>query len=197
MVVDADLSPQDMILFTGMSLYQATGGYLSPSIHRTDHNANLAQGSSPYGRCSVAFKLMPRASAILHCAAMNAAGHPVGGPFQQPVAVHDFMQRSHAMDQLVTRPGVPTFAFSAPVEGECLFALASTSVDQFLQVLFWCKVLFTCFKFIAFFHTGKAPCKEGSVTEQWCYASCLEGDLSCPYQFEHKRFLRLHISQNC
>jgi hypothetical protein len=128
MVVDADLGPQDMVLFTGLSLYQTTGGYLSPSFHRTDINTNLgqqaAQGSMPYGRCTVAFKLMPRASAILHCAAMSAAGHSLGGPFQQPVPVHEFMQRSHPTDQLVvSRPGVPTYSFSAPVEGEAIYLL--------------------------------------------------------------------------
>jgi isopenicillin N synthase-like dioxygenase len=123
-VVDADLGPQDMVLYSGLSLYQATGGYLSPAVHRTDNSNNnnvtaaagQGQGSSviPYGRCSIEFKLMPRASAILHCSAMTAAGHPVGSPFQQPVAVHDFMQRSHPMDQLLNRPGVPTFTFPTP-----------------------------------------------------------------------------------
>lgn len=124
-VVDADLGPQDMVLFTGMSLYQATGGYMSPTVHRTDNNVDLSQsqGSMALGRCSVAFKLMPRATAILHCSAMTAAGHPVGGPFQQPVAVHDFMLRSHPMDQLLARPGVPTFSFAPPLEGDCLFLL--------------------------------------------------------------------------
>lgn len=117
-VVDADLGPQDMVLFTGMSLYQATGGYLNPTVHRTDINVDLsqAQSSMPLGRCTVAFKLMPRSTAILHCSAMTAAGHPVGGPFQQPVAVHDFMLRSHPMDQLLSRPGIPTFSFTQPLE---------------------------------------------------------------------------------
>lgn len=118
-VADADLGPQDMVLFTGLSLYQATGGYLNPSMHRTDNNTNLgqAQGSMSYGRCTVAFKLMPRATAILHCSAMTAAGHLVGGPFQQPIAVHDFMQRNHTIDQLSGRPSVPPFSFAAPLEG--------------------------------------------------------------------------------
>jgi hypothetical protein len=60
---------------------------------------------------------MPRASAILHCSAMTAAGHPVGSPFQQPISVHDFMQRSQPMEQLVSRPGVPSYAFPAPLDG--------------------------------------------------------------------------------
>ncbi|XP_073392925.1 uncharacterized protein [Physcomitrium patens] len=119
-VADADLGPQDMVLFTGLSLYQATGGYLNPSMHRTDNNTNLgqAQGSMSYGRCTVAFKLMPRATAILHCSAMTAAGHLVGGPFQQPIAVHDFMQRNHTIDQLSGRPSVPPFSFAAPLEAQ-------------------------------------------------------------------------------
>jgi isopenicillin N synthase-like dioxygenase len=53
-VVDADLGPQDMVLFTGMSLYQATGGYMSPTVHRTDNNVDLSQsqGSMALGRCT-------------------------------------------------------------------------------------------------------------------------------------------------
>ncbi|KAH9554240.1 hypothetical protein CY35_08G054000 [Sphagnum magellanicum] len=118
-VVDVDLGPHDMVLYSGMCLHQATGGYLSPSVHRMDNNviASQGQGSSPYGRCSIEFKLMPRASAILHCSAMTAAGHPVGSPFQQPISVHDFMQRSQPMEQLVSRPGVPSYAFPAPLDG--------------------------------------------------------------------------------
>jgi isopenicillin N synthase-like dioxygenase len=116
-IVDAELGPQDMVLYSGLSLYQATGGYLPPAVHRMDNNARQGQGSSPYGRCSVDFKLMPRASAILHCSAMTAAGHPVASPFQQPVAVHDFMQRSHPMDQLASRPGVPMLTFPTPSDG--------------------------------------------------------------------------------
>uniref|UniRef100_A0A7I4ASE1 Uncharacterized protein n=1 Tax=Physcomitrium patens TaxID=3218 RepID=A0A7I4ASE1_PHYPA len=115
-VADADLDPQDMVLFTGMSLYQATGGYLGPSKHRTDNIADLgqAQGSMPFGRCTVAFKLMPSSSAILHCSAMTNAGHHVGGHFQQPIPVQDFMQRS--VDQLSSRSGVSAFSFAAPLE---------------------------------------------------------------------------------
>jgi hypothetical protein len=119
-IVDAELGPQDMVLYSGLSLYQATGGYLPPAVHRMDNNARQGQGSSPYGRCSIEFKLMPRATAILHCSAMTAAGHPVASPFQQPVAVHDFMQRSHPMDQLASRPGVPMLTFPTPSDGGSL-----------------------------------------------------------------------------
>ncbi|XP_024402494.1 uncharacterized protein [Physcomitrium patens] len=117
-VVDADLGPQDMVLYIGTSLYQATAGHLGPSMYRTDNSVDLSQAqcSAHVGRCTVSFKLMPRATAILHCSAMTAAGHPVGSPFQHPVAVHDFMQRANLMDQLLARPGVPTFSFPAPVE---------------------------------------------------------------------------------
>lgn len=128
-VADADLGPQDMVLFTGLSLHQATGGYLAPTMHRTDNNVDLSQSQGPMvlGRCSVAFKLMPRATAILHCSAMTHAGHQVGGPFQQPVAVHEFMTRSHSMDQLLSpRPGVPAFSFASPLEGEIV---ACVNVD--------------------------------------------------------------------
>ena len=161
MVVDADLGPQDMVLFTGLSLYQTTGGHLSPSFHRTDINTHLgqqaAQGSMPYGRCTVAFKLMPRASAILHCAAMSAAGHPLGGPFQHPVPVHEFMQRSHPTDQLVVgRPGVPTFSFSAPVEGEAIYLLRiipklTSAAFLVFQLVSPTSSIFTIFEGAAFF----------------------------------------------
>lgn len=108
LLADGDLGPQDMILYTGLALYQATAGYISPALHRAD-------GNDPhghlYGRCSISFKLMPRPSAILHCSAMTNAGHAVGGPFQQPVTVHDFMQRSYPADQIVTRPGAACLDF--------------------------------------------------------------------------------------
>ncbi|KAG6557680.1 hypothetical protein Mapa_000444 [Marchantia paleacea] len=112
-LADGDLGPADMVLYSGLSLYQATAGYLSPALHRTEISSLHGH---MYGRCSVAFKLMPRATAILHCSAMTAAGHAVAGPFQQPVAVHEFMQRSHPMDQLVTRPGLPSFSFPTPTD---------------------------------------------------------------------------------
>lgn len=114
LLADGDLGPQDMILYTGLALYQATAGYISPALHRTDssdfHNHR-------YGRCLVAFKLMPRPSAILHCSAMTAAGHSVGGPFQQPIPVHEFMQRSYPADQIVARPAISCLDFSGQSDG--------------------------------------------------------------------------------
>ncbi|KAL2622055.1 hypothetical protein R1flu_002260 [Riccia fluitans] len=116
-LADAELGPADMVLYTGLSLYQATAGYLSPAMHRTEVTASHGH---MYGRCSVAFRLMPRSTAILHCSAMTQAGHAVANPFQQPVAVHDFMQRAHPMDQLVTRPGLPTFPFPTQPDANTL-----------------------------------------------------------------------------
>eukprot|EP00249_Psilotum_nudum_P019920 c27475_g1_i1 orf=650-2083(-) len=120
LLVDGDLGPQDVILYTGLALYQATAGCLSPALYRTDFGA--VHGHM-YGRCSVSFKLLPRPSAILHCSAMSAAGHAVGAPFQQPISVHDFMQRTHSMDQLVSRPGLTNFAFSPSSDGSMKTAL--------------------------------------------------------------------------
>jgi hypothetical protein len=69
--VDANLGPQDMVLYLGLSLYQATGGYLSHIVHRTNNNnnnnnnvtivVNQRQGLNVilYERCSLKFKLMP------------------------------------------------------------------------------------------------------------------------------------------
>jgi isopenicillin N synthase-like dioxygenase len=121
-LADGDLGPQDMLLFSGLSLYQATAGYLSPALHRTEIGNPHAQ---MYGRCTVSFKLMPRATAILHCSAMTAADHAVAGPFIGPIVVQDFMQRPHPMDQLVTRPGLPSFQFQAPPESKFLVLLLS------------------------------------------------------------------------
>lgn len=120
LLVDGDLGPQDILLYPGLALYQATAGYISPALHRTDIGS--LQGNI-YGRCSLTFKLMPRASAILHCSAMTAAGHGVGGPFQQPIAVHDFMQRIHPMDQLISRHGFMNFPFPVPSDGSMKTAL--------------------------------------------------------------------------
>ncbi|CAM6111366.1 unnamed protein product [Calypogeia fissa] len=114
-LADGELGPQDMVLFSGLSLYQATAGYLSPALHRTELSPAHSQ---MYGRCTVAFKLMPRATAILHCSAMTAADHAVAGPFIGPIVVQDFMQRPHPMDQLVTRTGLPSFSFPAPTESQ-------------------------------------------------------------------------------
>eukprot|EP00252_Welwitschia_mirabilis_P018984 TRINITY_DN4272_c0_g1_i1.p1 TRINITY_DN4272_c0_g1~~TRINITY_DN4272_c0_g1_i1.p1 ORF type:complete len:478 (+),score=94.40 TRINITY_DN4272_c0_g1_i1:707-2140(+) len=114
LLVDSDLGPQDILLYPGLALHQATAGYISPALHRTDIGS---LHGSLYGRCSVMFKLMPRASSILHCSAMTAAGHCVGAPFQQPVSVHEFMQRTHSMDQVLSRHGFMNFSFSVPTDG--------------------------------------------------------------------------------
>ncbi|KAJ7296885.1 hypothetical protein O6H91_Y093900 [Diphasiastrum complanatum] len=115
LLADGELGPNEIVVYPGLSLYQATAGYVSPALFRTEI-CNSAQGHM-YGRCSVAFKLMPKATAILHSSPMSTAGHVVGGLFQQPVAVSDFMQRSLSMDQIVSRPGIANYYFPAPTEG--------------------------------------------------------------------------------
>ncbi|KAE9458425.1 hypothetical protein C3L33_09675, partial [Rhododendron williamsianum] len=90
-LVDGDLGPQEAIVCPGLALYQATAGYISPALMRTEIG-NL-QGNM-FGRCSLAFKLMPKAMTSLNCSEMRAAGHGVEPQFQLPVPVDDFMQRS-------------------------------------------------------------------------------------------------------
>lgn len=111
-LVDGDLGPQEAIVYPGLALYQATAGYINPAMHRTDIS-NL-QGSM-YGRCTLAFKLMPKSMASISCSEMRAAGHGVEAQFQLPVPVDDFMQRS--ADQILNRNGFGTFSFPTAQEG--------------------------------------------------------------------------------
>ncbi len=90
--MDADFGPRNMVLYSGLSLYQAIGGYLSLAIHQTNNNNNnivtivVGQGQGlsvlPYERCSIEFKLIPQTSFILHCSAMTITWCLVGSPFQ-------------------------------------------------------------------------------------------------------------------
>ncbi|KAL3614871.1 hypothetical protein CASFOL_040532 [Castilleja foliolosa] len=111
-LVDGDLGPREVIVYPGLALYQATAGYISPTMYRTD-SSNI-QGSM-HGRCSFAFKLMPKSMTSLSCSEMRAAGHGVEAQFQIPVPVDDFMQRS--TDQLLNRNSFATFNFSVSQEG--------------------------------------------------------------------------------
>lgn len=111
-LVDGDLGPQEAIVYPGLALYQATAGYISPAMHRPDIG-NL-QGNM-FGRCSLAFKLMPKSMTNLNCSEMRAAGHGVEAQFQLPVPVDDFMQRS--TDQVLSRNNFPTFTFPTAQDG--------------------------------------------------------------------------------
>ncbi|CAI9088044.1 OLC1v1022275C3 [Oldenlandia corymbosa var. corymbosa] len=113
-LVDGDLGPQEAVLYPGLALYQATAGYVSPAMHRPD-NTGIVQDSNMYGRCSVAFKLMPKSTTNLNCSEMRAAGHGVEAQFQLPVPVDDFMQRS--TDQLLSRNNFPTFNYPTSQDG--------------------------------------------------------------------------------
>ncbi|KAI5083778.1 hypothetical protein GOP47_0003521 [Adiantum capillus-veneris] len=109
--VDKDLGPCDMVLYTGLALYQCTAGYISPALRRYCINA------STQDRCSVSFKLMPRPETVLHCSAMITAGHAVTGPFQQPMSVCDFMQRAFQLDKAsISRPAYSTYVYQ-PSDG--------------------------------------------------------------------------------
>lgn len=113
-LVDGDLGPQEAIVYPGLALYQATAGYVNPAVVRTE--INNMQGNL-YGRCSLAFKLMPKSMTSLNCSEMRAAGHGVEAQFQLPIPVDDFMQRSHPTDQLLNRHSLQSFNFPAGQDG--------------------------------------------------------------------------------
>ncbi|XP_034678935.1 uncharacterized protein LOC117909148 isoform X3 [Vitis riparia] len=113
-LVDGDLGPQEAIVYPGLALYQATAGYVGPALHRTE--ISNMQGNM-YGRCSLAFKLMPKSMTSLNCSEMRAAGHGVEAQFQLPVPVDDFMQRSHPTEQLFNRNNFPSFNFPTAQDG--------------------------------------------------------------------------------
>ncbi|XP_050145505.1 uncharacterized protein LOC126621145 isoform X1 [Malus sylvestris] len=113
-LVDENLGPQEAIVYPGLALYQATAGYVNPALQRTE-TANTQ--SNLFGRCSLAFKLMPKSMTSLSCSEMRAAGHGVEAQFQLPVAVDDFMQRSHPTDQLFNRHGFQSSNFHAAQDG--------------------------------------------------------------------------------
>ncbi|XP_024545389.1 uncharacterized protein LOC9644798 isoform X2 [Selaginella moellendorffii] len=112
-LADGGLGPQDVVLFCGLSLYQATGGHVTPAFFRTEAGSSSSH-MHLYGRCSTAFKLMPKATGLLHC--LTTSGGVAGSsPFQQSVTVHDFMQRSHSIDQLIGMR--QAFSFPSQQEG--------------------------------------------------------------------------------
>jgi isopenicillin N synthase-like dioxygenase len=98
-LADSNLGPQEVLVYTGLALYQATAGYVGPALHRTD----VAVENNLYGRCSVAFKLMPKSMASLSCSEMQVAGYDIEAQFQNAIPVSDFMLRSHPVDQLFPR----------------------------------------------------------------------------------------------
>ncbi|XP_057948117.1 uncharacterized protein LOC131143792 isoform X2 [Malania oleifera] len=113
-LVDGDLGPQEAIVYPGLALYQATAGYVSPALHRTE--IGNPQGNM-FGRCSLAFKLMPKSMTSLNCSEMRAAGHGVEAQFQLPIPVDDFMQRSHHTDQFFNRNSFSSFNFPTAQDG--------------------------------------------------------------------------------
>ncbi|PKA62808.1 hypothetical protein AXF42_Ash019391 [Apostasia shenzhenica] len=110
MLVDGDLGPQDAIVYPGLALYQATAGYVSPALYRTE--VGNMEGNM-FGRCSIVFKLMPKSMASFNCSEMRAAGHGVEAQFQLPIQVDDFMQRSHPTDQLLSKTSLPSYTIHA------------------------------------------------------------------------------------
>jgi len=115
-LVDGDLGPQEAIVYPGLALYQATAGYVNPALHKTEINIE----ANMYGRCSLAFKLLPKSMTSLDCSEMRAAGFGIEAQFQLPVPVDDFMQRSHPTDHLFNRPNFQCFNFQPNHEGMSL-----------------------------------------------------------------------------
>ncbi|KAJ0263926.1 2-oxoglutarate [Hirschfeldia incana] len=113
-LVDVDLGPQEAVVYPGLALYQATAGYVSPAVYRTDLNS--MQGSIE-GRFSLAFKLMPKSMTSMSCSEMRAAGHGVEAQFQVPVLVDDFMQRPHSNDELFNRQTLQSFSVPQSQDG--------------------------------------------------------------------------------
>ncbi|CAF1935074.1 hypothetical protein Bca4012_074419 [Brassica carinata] len=113
-LVDVDLGPQEAVVYPGLALYQATAGYVSPAVYRTDFNS--MQGSIE-GRFSLAFKLMPKSMTNLSCSEMRAAGHGVDAQFLIPVSVDDFMQRPHSNDELFNRQTLQSFTVPQSQDG--------------------------------------------------------------------------------
>ncbi|KAJ4809505.1 2-oxoglutarate (2OG) and Fe(II)-dependent oxygenase superfamily protein [Rhynchospora pubera] len=99
LLADTNLGPHDVLVYPGLSLYQETAGYVMPALHRTD----VPFENNLHGRCSLAFKLMPKSIATLSSTEMQAAGYGVEPRFQNAIPVSDFMQRSHPVDQLFSR----------------------------------------------------------------------------------------------
>ncbi|KAJ4757020.1 2-oxoglutarate (2OG) and Fe(II)-dependent oxygenase superfamily protein [Rhynchospora pubera] len=99
LLADTNLGPHDVLVYPGLSLYQETAGYVVPALHRTD----VPFENNLHGRCSLAFKLMPKSIATLSSTEMQAAGYGVEPRFQNAIPVSDFMQRSHPVDQLFSR----------------------------------------------------------------------------------------------
>ncbi|KAF6163504.1 hypothetical protein GIB67_002509 [Kingdonia uniflora] len=114
-LLDGELGPQEVIVYPGLALYQASAGAVSPALHRIE-TGNLH--GHMYGRCSLAFKLMPKSLAILCSSEMSAAGRVVEPQFQLPIQVDEFMQRSHSMDQLFTRNNFQHYNFPTSQDGK-------------------------------------------------------------------------------
>lgn len=121
-LVDVDLGPQEAVVYPGLALYQATAGYVSPAVYRTDLNS--MQGSIE-GRFSLAFKLMPKSMTNLSCSEMRAAGHGVDAQFLIPVSVDDFMQRPHSNDELFNRQTLQSFTVPQSQDGITVYSFES------------------------------------------------------------------------
>ncbi|KAM1792105.1 hypothetical protein ACFXTH_035976 [Malus domestica] len=113
-LVDEDLGPQEAIVYPGLALYQATAGYVNPALQRTE-TANTQ--SNLFGRCSLAFKFMPKSMTSLSCPEMRAAGNGVEAQFELPAAVDDYMPISHPTDQLFNRHSFQSSNFHAAQDG--------------------------------------------------------------------------------
>lgn len=81
-LVDADLAPDEFVLFPGQALTEATAGLVTAAEHRIAHvstaDADVSDASASWGRLSAAFKCRPRLEATFDRGPIFAAHPSVG-----------------------------------------------------------------------------------------------------------------------
>ncbi|GAQ91799.1 hypothetical protein KFL_008570030 [Klebsormidium nitens] len=84
-LVDADLAPDELVLFPGQALTEATAGLITAAEHRIAHVSNadtdVSGPSAVQGRLSAAFKCRPRLDATFDRGPIFAAHTSVGSAY--------------------------------------------------------------------------------------------------------------------
>ncbi|GAA0159781.1 hypothetical protein LIER_16485 [Lithospermum erythrorhizon] len=97
-LADGGLAPSDLLLLTGKVLSHVTAG-LRPATPYTAALNNVT-GTSPSGRTSLAFRLMPQSNAILDCSPVAVAGHVVSQSYV-PISVSQFLDELSTEDEII------------------------------------------------------------------------------------------------
>ncbi|CAH2053268.1 unnamed protein product [Thlaspi arvense] len=103
-VADNGCGVGDLLLITGKALSHATAGLRPAASYRA--TADHLSGDTR-GRASLAFRLMPKSSAILDCSPIEAAGHVIPHSYV-PVSVSQFMDNLLAENDTLVSPPVKT-----------------------------------------------------------------------------------------